>query len=241
MRIDVLTIFPELFTQFLDTSIVKRGIEKQLIDIRVTNIRDFSQDKHKKVDDYPYGGGPGMVMTPKPIYHAYQSIEKQFSDVPLIYLSPQGELFNQEKAIELSAYQHIVLLCGHYEGVDQRILDTIVTHEISIGDYVLTGGELPAMIMIDCLSRLIPGVLGNEKSVHEDSISSGLLEFPQYTRPYEFNGMKVPDVLLSGNHKQIERWRRKKSLLKTKEKRPDLFEQYELSEEDIFIIAEENY
>lgn len=240
MKIDILTLFPELFIPFFNTSIIKRGIDKDIIDINTINIRDFSLNKHKKVDDYPYGGGPGMVMTPQPIYRAYQSITKATSDVPLIYLSPQGEIFNQAKANTLSRYQHIIFLCGHYEGIDQRIIDSIVTHEISVGDYVLTGGELPAMIMVDCISRLIPGMLGNDQSAQEDSIANGLLEFPQYTRPYAFNGKEVPNILLSGNHKQIEGWRKKKSLVKTREKRPDLFQKYELSIEDHQLLIKED-
>lgn len=232
MKIDILTLFPEFFTTFKNISMIKRGIENNLIDINPINIRDFSIDKHKKVDDYPYGGGPGMVMTPQPIYDAYTSIERLSEDVPCIYLSPQGDVFNQDMAMEISQHQQVIFLCGHYEGVDQRVIDKIVTHEISIGDYVLTGGELPAMVMIDCIARLIPGILGNKHSAQEDSISSGLLEFPQYTRPYKFLGEEVPDILLSGNHEKIEQWRKAKSLVKTKKRRPDLFEKYILSNEE---------
>lgn len=232
MKIDILTLFPEFFTTFKNTSMIKRGIENNFIDINPINIRDFSIDKHKKVDDYPYGGGPGMVMTPQPIYDAYKSIERLSEDVPCIYLSPQGEVFNQDMAMEISRHPQIIFLCGHYEGVDQRVIDKIVTHEISIGDYVLTGGELPAMVMIDCIARLIPGILGNKHSAQEDSISSGLLEFPQYTRPYKFLGKEVPDILLSGNHEKIEQWRKTKSLVKTRKRRPDLFDKYILNNEE---------
>ncbi|SJZ34953.1 tRNA (guanosine(37)-N1)-methyltransferase TrmD [Garciella nitratireducens] len=238
MRIDVLTLFPELFETFKRTSIIKRGIDRKIIDIHIKNIRDYSLDKHKKTDDYPYGGGPGMIMTPQPIYDCYQDIEKVSSNPPCIYLTPQGNIFNQEMAMELSKYPQIIFLCGHYEGIDERIIQNIVTHEISIGDYVLTGGELPAMVMIDCISRLLPGMLGNSNSCREDSISSGLLEFPQYTRPYDFLGKKVPDILLSGDHKKIEKWRKFQALLKTKKRRPDLFYKYSLSEEEKKILEE---
>lgn len=236
MKIDVLTLFPELFYAFKNTSIIKRGIKNNIININPINIRDFSIDNHRKADDYPYGGGPGMVMTPQPIYDAYKSIKKLSKDIPCIYLSPQGKVFNQDMAIEIAHYPQVIFLCGHYEGIDQRIIDKIVTHEISIGDYVLTGGELPAMVMIDCISRLVPGILGNEQSAQEDSISSGLLEFPQYTRPYKFLGEKVPDILLSGNHKKIDQWRKIESLLKTKKRRPDLFERYTFSNEEKKIL-----
>ncbi len=232
MRIDVLTLFPEVFNGFIQTSIMKRGIDRKIISIHITNIRDFSLDKHKKTDDYPYGGGPGMVMTPQPIYDSYQSIKKVSPTPPCIYLSPQGKTFNQEMAMELSKYPQIIFLCGHYEGIDERIIHNIVTHEVSIGDYVLTGGELPAMVMIDCISRLLPGMLGNSNSAREDSISNGLLEFPQYTRPYEFLGEKVPDILLSGDHQKIEEWRKIHSLFRTKKRRPDLFHKYSLSEKE---------
>lgn len=240
MRIDVLTLFPEVFNGFTQTSIMKRGIDRKIIDIHITNIRDFSLDKHKKTDDYPYGGGPGMIMTPQPIYDSYQSIEKVSPTPPCIYLSPQGKIFNQEMAMELSKYPQIIFLCGHYEGIDERIIHNIVTHEVSIGDYVLTGGELPAMVMIDCISRLLPGMLGNSNSAREDSISNGLLEFPQYTRPYEFLGEKVPDILLSGDHQKIEEWRKIHSLIKTKKRRPDLFHKYSLSEKEKKLLTDYN-
>jgi tRNA (guanine37-N1)-methyltransferase len=232
MKIDILTIFPELFNSFVDTSIIKRAIDNKIIDINPTNIRDFSKNKHHKVDDYPYGGGPGMVMTPQPIYDAYKSIKKDSENIPCIYLTPQGKIFNQEKAMELSQFSQIIFLCGHYEGIDQRIIDDLVTDEISIGDYILTGGELPAMIIIDCISRLLPGVLGNNNSALDDSITSGLLEFPQYTRPFKFNSKEVPEVLISGDHKKINEWRRIQSLIKTRKKRPDLFKKYTLTKED---------
>lgn len=240
MKIDILTLFPELFNDFMNTSILKKGIENKIIEINTINIRDFSLDKHKKVDDYTYGGGPGMVMTPQPIYDAFKSIEKTHSKTPCIYLSPQGELFNQDMAFELSKYPHIIFLCGHYEGIDQRVIDKIVTHEVSIGDYILTGGELPSMVMIDTISRLLPGVLGNVSSAHEDSFSNGLLEFPQYTRPYEFMSEKVPDILISGDHKKIHQWRRIKSLIKTKKKRPDLYKKYKLKKEEKELLIKYN-
>ena len=240
MKIDILTIFPEMFYSFIGTSIMKRGIEKNIIQMNIVDIRNFSKDKHKKVDDYPYGGGPGMVMTPQPIYDAYQSIEKVKENTPCIYLSPQGKKFDQKMAEELSNHSQVIFLCGHYEGVDQRVLDKIVTHEISLGDYVLTGGELPAMVIIDCLSRLLPGMLGNEHSAQEDSISSGLLEFPQYTRPYKFLDETVPEVLLSGNHEEIRKWRRRKSLLKTRDRRPDLFNKFPLSKEDDILLSKDD-
>ena len=232
MKIDILTLFPGLFSDFINTSILKRAIDKGLIDINTINIRDYSKDKHKKVDDYTYGGGPGMVMTPQPIYDAYKSIDIKEIESPCIYLSPQGKLFNQKMAREFSQYPHLIFLCGHYEGIDQRVIDKIVTHEVSIGDYILTGGELPTMVIIDTISRLVPGILGNQDSPHDDSFSHGLLEYPQYTRPYDFMGEKVPDILLSGDHQKIREWRRVKSLLNTREKRPKLFENYNLTDEE---------
>ena len=219
MKFDVLTLFPDMF-QSLDESIIGKAKEKKLIEINLINIRDFSKDKHKKVDDTPYGGGAGMVMMPDVVYDAYSSI-KDRQNAKLIYLSPQGKTLNQEKVKELSKENHLILLCGHYEGIDQRVLDEIVDEEISIGDYVLTGGELPAMVLIDSVSRYIEGVI-NDESVEEESFSSNLLEYPQYTRPEEFRGKKVPDVLTSGHHENIKKWRAEKALEVTKKKRPDL-------------------
>ena len=218
MKFDVLTLFPEMFEP-LKSSIIGKAIEKKLIDINIINIRDFSEDKHKKVDDTPYGGGAGMVMKPDVIDRAYQSINGENAKV--IYMSPQGKPLNQEKVEILSKESHIVLLCGHYEGIDQRILDKIVDEEISIGDYVLTGGEIPAMVLIDSVSRYIDGVL-NQDSIGEESFSNGLLEYPQYTRPEIFDGKSVPEILLSGHHEKIKQWRKEKSLEITKIKRPDL-------------------
>ena len=218
MKFDVLTLFPEMF-EILNQSIIGKAIEKNLIDINLINIRDFSKDKHKKVDDTPYGGGAGMVMKPDVVYDAYESIKDKNAKV--IYMSPQGKKLNQKKVEELSKESHLVILCGHYEGIDQRVLDKIVDEEISIGDYVLTGGEIPAMVLIDSVSRYVEGVL-KEDSIKEESFSNGLLEYPQYTRPEVFEGIKVPEILLSGHHENIEKWRKEKSLEITKKKRPEL-------------------
>ena len=218
MKFDVLTLFPEMF-ELLNQSIIGKAIEKDLIDIKLINIRDFSKDKHKKVDDTPYGGGAGMIMKPDVVYDAYQSVKDASAKV--IYMSPQGKPLNQKKVEELSKENHLIILCGHYEGIDQRVLDKIVDEEISIGDYVLTGGEIPAMVLIDSVSRYVKGVL-KEDSIKEESFSNGLLEYPQYTRPEVFEGMKVPEVLLSGHHENIEKWRKEKSLEMTKKKRPDI-------------------
>ncbi len=220
MKFDVLTLFPEMF-EALDESIIGRAKEKELIEINLINIRDFSKDKHKKVDDTPYGGGAGMVMMPDVVYDAYSSVTDK-ENAKVIYLSPQGKVLNQEKVKELSKENHLILLCGHYEGIDQRVLDEIVDEEISIGDYVLTGGELPAMVLIDSVSRYVKGVL-KEESVAEESFSNNkLLEYPQYTRPEEFRGKRVPEVLISGHHENIKKWREEKALEVTKKKRPDL-------------------
>ena len=218
MKFDVLTLFPEMF-EILNQSIIGKAIEKKLIDINLINIRDFSKDKHKKVDDTPYGGGAGMVMKPDVVYDAYKSIKDKNAKV--IYMSPQGKELNQKKVEELLKESHLIILCGHYEGIDQRVLDKIVDEEISIGDYVLTGGEIPAMVLIDSVSRYVKGVL-KEESIKEESFSNGLLEYPQYTRPEEFEGMKVPEVLLSGHHENIEKWRKEKTLEITKKRRPEL-------------------
>ena len=219
MKFDVLTLFPEMF-ETLTKSITGKAIEKELININLINIRDFSKDKHKKVDDTPYGGGAGMVMMPDVVYNAYSSIQNK-ENAKVIYLSPKGNVLNQEKVLELSKQKHLILLCGHYEGIDQRVLDEIVDEEISIGDYVLTGGEIPAMVLVDSVSRYIQGVLKQE-STQEESFTNNLLEYPQYTRPEEFHGQKVPEVLLSGHHENIKKWREQQSLKITKQKRPDL-------------------
>ena len=232
MQFDVLTLFPEMF-DVLDESIIGRAKEKGLINVNLINIRDFSKDKHKKVDDTPYGGGAGMVMMPDVVYDAYKSVKDEKAKV--IYMSPQGKKLDQKKVEELSKQEHLILLCGHYEGIDQRVLDKIVDEEISIGDYVLTGGELPAMVLIDSVSRYVEGVLKDD-STKEESFSQGLLEYPQYTRPEVFEGQQVPEVLRSGNHQMIDKWRREQSLKRTLEKRPDLLEEVDLSDEDKKIL-----
>lgn len=228
MKFDVLTLFPEMFEP-LKQSIIGRATEKNLVDINIVNIRDFSKNKHKKVDDTPYGGGAGMVMMPDVVFDCYNSVKTEDSKV--VYLSPQGNILNQKKVIDLSKQKHLILLCGHYEGIDQRVLDKIVDEEISIGDYVLTGGELPAMTLIDSVSRYVEGVLKSE-SIEEESFSNGLLEYPQYTKPEIFENIKVPEVLLSGHHQNISKWRKKESLKNTYLKRPDLLEKYNMSEEE---------
>ncbi|NLY47089.1 MAG: tRNA (guanosine(37)-N1)-methyltransferase TrmD [Tissierella sp.] len=234
MKIDILTLFPEFFSSLSSWSIIGRAISENILNIDYINIRDYSKNKHKKVDDYSYGGGPGMLMTPEPIVDAIDSIKNNNSRI--IYLSPQGKKLNQNIVNRLSNEEHLVLLCGHYEGIDNRVISNYVHEEISIGDYVLTGGEIPAMVLIDSLSRLLPGVLSSEESYSEESHYNGLLEYPQYTRPYEFRGLKVPDVLLSGNHKEIEQWRYYESLKTTYLKRPDLLESFELSKYDKEIL-----
>jgi len=223
MRFDILTLFPEMFDG-INKSIIGKAVEKNLIEINLINIRDFSKDKHKKVDDTPYGGGAGMVLKPDVVYDAYNSIKTDNAKV--IYLSPKGKTLNQEKVRNLSKEKHLILLCGHYEGIDQRVLDEIVNEEISIGDYVLTGGEIPAMVLIDSVSRYVDGVITKE-SVEEESFSNGLLEYPQYTRPEVFLGRKVPEVLLSGHHKNIKKWREEESLKITRLNRPDLLKKGE--------------
>ena len=220
MKFDVLTLFPEMF-ETLNSSIIGRAKEKNLIEINLINIRDFSKDKHKKVDDTPYGGGAGMVMKPDVVYDAYKSIEDKNAKV--IYMSPQGIKLNQKKVEELAKNEHLIILCGHYEGIDQRVIDKIVDEEISIGDYVLTGGEIPAMVLIDSVSRYKTGVI-TEESIEEESFANGLLEYPQYTRPEVFEGIKVPEVLLSGHHENIAKWRKEEALRVTKKKRPDLYQ-----------------
>ncbi len=221
MKIDILTLFPESFKP-LQESIISRAVKAEKIELNVINIRDFSKDKHKKCDDYTFGGGPGMLMMPQPIYDAMVSIEG-YKEAKKIYLSPKGATYNQEKAKQLSKHDHIILLCGHYEGVDQRIIDLLIDEEISIGDYVLTGGELPAMIIVDSVSRLVDGVLGGEQSADIETFSNGLLEYPQYTKPREFMGLSVPEVLVSGDHKKVDEWRINQSKSLTKQRRPDLF------------------
>ena len=233
MQFNVLTLFPEMFMS-LQESIIGKATEKGIIDINLINIRDFSKNKHKKVDDTPYGGGAGMVMMPDVVYDAYNSIiakSKCNEKIRTIYMSPQGKKLDQKKVEELSKEKQIIILCGHYEGIDQRVIDEIVDEEISIGDYVLTGGELPAMVLIDSVSRYVQGVL-KEDSTKEESFSQGLLEYPQYTRPEIFNGKQVPEVLLTGHHKNIEKWRREQSILRTMERRPDLLKESNLTDKE---------
>jgi tRNA (guanine37-N1)-methyltransferase len=232
MKINILTLFPEMFTGVLQHSMMKIAQEKEAVEISVINFREYSANKHKNVDDYPYGGGAGMVLTPQPIFDAVDQLRDKAKSSPrIILMCPQGERLNQKKAEELAEEEHLIFICGHYEGYDERIRDYVVTDEISIGDYVLTGGELAAMVVVDSVVRLLPDVLGNEVSHKKDSFSTGFLEHPQYTRPAEFRGYKVPDVLLSGNHKKIEEWRSKESLRRTFQRRPDLISEDSLSEE----------
>lgn len=233
MRFDILTLFPDMVRAVLGESIIGRAQENGLIELNYINIRDFANNRHNRVDDYPYGGGSGMVMQPMPVYQAFKSIKMETGEKPyVVYLSPQGKVFSQKDAVRLSQKKHVVLLCGHYEGVDERVLEEIVDEEISAGDYVLTGGEIPAMMVVDAVARMIPGVLASNESFENESLYSGLLEYPQYTRPPEFMGRKVPDVLLSGHHVNIEAWKRKESLKRTLKKRPDLLEHTELSKAD---------
>ncbi len=244
MRIDVLTIFPQMFDVPFSFGIFKRAIDQNLVNINVHNIRDYTHDKHHTVDDYAYGGGPGMVFKPEPIFEAVAAVKAQISDEseaaesPIILLTPQGRLFNQQIATELSSYSHLILVCGHYEGIDERVVEHLVTDEISIGDYVLTGGELPALVVVDAVIRLLPGVLGSENSAQEESHVNGLLEYPQYTRPSDFRGWPVPEVLLSGNHAQITRWRREQVLRRTVERRPDLIDKSKLGQEEKQLVEQ---
>ncbi|GMQ56929.1 tRNA (guanosine(37)-N1)-methyltransferase TrmD [Vallitalea sediminicola] len=237
MKFNIMTLFPDMIKQGLNSSIIGKAQEKNLIEIDTINIRDYAYNKHKQVDDYPYGGGAGMVMQPEPIYEAYKGIVDGYNSKPrVIYLTPQGKTFNQEMAMELSKEEELIFLCGHYEGIDERVIDMIVTDEVSIGDYILTGGELAVMVMVDAISRLIPNVLSNEVSAETESFDDNLLEYPQYTRPALFMDKKVPDILLSGHHKNIDDWRREQSLIRTYKKRPDLLEKANLSEKDNKIL-----
>jgi tRNA (guanine37-N1)-methyltransferase len=241
MQFDVFTLLPEVFPAYLESSIMQRARERGLMDVRVHNIRDYTHDKHHTTDDTPYGGGGGMVMKPEPVFEAVESVLGRFDTLsatpqagcPVIMLTPQGRVFNQTIAQELVQHTRLVLLCGRYEGIDERIRTNLVTDEISIGDYVLTGGELPALVLIDALARLIPDVLGDPDGASDDSHATGLLEYPHYTRPPEFRGLTVPDVLLSGDHERIRKWRREQSLLRTFKKRPDLLEKADLNEDDL--------
>ena len=242
MRIDVLTLFPEMFEVPFNTSIFKRAIDNKLVSINLHNIRDYTHNKHRTVDDYPYGGGPGMVLKPEPIFEAVEAIKADIGSregagaLPVILLTPQGRLFSQKIAQELSKYRRLILICGHYEGVDERVREHLVTDEISIGDYVLTGGEFPAMVLIDAVARLLPGVLGSEDSPLDESHAEGLLEYPQYTRPQEYRGWSVPEILLSGNHAQIAKWRREQIIRRTLERRPELLDKANLFSEEKKLI-----
>lgn len=235
MKIDVLTLFPRFLSGIIDWSIIGRAIDDGILNLNLTDIRDFSNNKHRKVDDYPFGGGPGMLMTPEPIYNAIKDVKQRTSKV--VYLSPQGDVLDQEKINELSKEEHLILLCGHYEGIDNRIVENYIDEEISIGDYVLTGGEIPAMVVIDSITRLLPGVLKGEESFSDESHYEGLLEHPQYTRPRVFKGRGVPKVLLSGNHQKIEEWKKYQSLKNTFVNRPKLLNKVELSMEEEKILA----
>jgi tRNA (guanine37-N1)-methyltransferase len=236
MRIDVLTLFPQIFEVPFSFGIFKRAVDNGLVSLNLVNIRDYTHDKHHTADDYPYGGGAGMVLKPEPVFEAVASIKagikEAATELSIILLTPQGRLFSQQIAQELSEYSHLILICGHYEGVDERVREHLATDEISIGDYVLTGGELPAMVVIDAVVRLLPGVLGSEASPLDDSHTSGLLEYPQYTRPAVYRGWSVPEVLLSGNHAQIAGWRRQQAIRRTFERRPELLNKAGLSSEE---------
>ena len=238
MRIDVLTLFPEMFRVPFSTGIFKRAVDNGLVSINLYNIRDYTHDRHHTADDYSYGGGPGMVLKPEPVFEAVEAIEKDTGEATVILLTPQGRLFSQQVARELSSHSHVILICGHYEGVDERVREHLATDEISIGDYVLTGGEFPAMVVIDAMVRLIPGVLGSEESPVNDSHASGLLEYPQYTRPAVYRGWSVPDILLSGDHARIARWRQEQAVRRTLERRPDMIDKAELSREDKQLVEQ---
>lgn len=232
MRFDIFTLFPEMFAGVFDESILKRAREAGLLEIGLHDIRDYAEGKHRVTDDYPYAGGGGMIMKPEPIFTAVEAVLGAPPQIPVILLSPQGRVFNQRIAYEFAQHPHLALICGHYEGVDERVREHLATDELSIGDYVLTGGEIPAMIIVDAVTRLIPGVLGDPAAAIKDSHASGLLEGPQYTRPAEFRGWRVPEILLSGNHAQIAAWRRREALRRTLERRPDLLAKADLSEQD---------
>lgn len=239
MNFHILTLFPEMVEEGLSASIIGRAEKKGLLSIHAVNIRDFTLDKHKKVDDYPYGGGAGMLMQAQPVYDAWESLTKRIGHRPrTVYLTPQGRVFNQEMAKELATEEDLIFLCGHYEGIDERALEEIVTDCVSIGDYVLTGGELPAMVMIDAIARMVPGVLSNEESGAAESFEGCLLEYPQYSRPEEWRGKRVPAVLLSGNHQKVDEWRRQQAIVRTAERRPDLLARAALSEKEIKWLRE---
>jgi len=237
MHIDIVTLFPSMFNGPFAESIIKRAIDRQMVTIAIHNLRDYTWDKHHIVDDYPFGGGPGMVLKAEPIFAAVEAIKGE-EEVPVILLTPQGRLLCQEIVEQLASYERIILICGHYEGVDERVREYLLSDEISIGDYVLSGGELAAMVLVDAVVRQLPGVLGSEASLGQDSHTTGLLQYPQYTRPRVYRGWEVPAVLVSGNHAQIAKWRREQSILRTLSRRPDLLEKAELMEEDKRLIKE---
>ncbi len=249
MRFYIMTLFPHMVETGLNTSIIGRAAEKGLLSVEAVNIRDYAFNKHNSVDDYPYGGGAGMLMQAEPVYQCYQAVEQKIAsrrspDAPekktrVIYLSPQGKTFSQPMAEELAKEEELVFLCGHYEGIDERVLEEIVTDYVSVGDYVLTGGELPAMVMVDVIARLVPGVLHNDVSAEFESFQGNLLEYPQYSRPEVWHGKRVPEVLLSGHHANVEKWRREQSVIRTAKRRPDLLEKAELTEEEVFLAQKE--
>ncbi len=238
MRFDIVTIFPEIFRGVFEFGIIRRAVEAGLVGIEIHDLRDYTYDRHRQVDDRPFGGGAGMVMTPGPLFRAVEAITHGADDAAKVLLSPQGRLFDQRAAEEFSRKEQVVLFCGRYEGVDERVVQSLVTDEVSIGDYVLSGGEIPAMVVVDAVTRLIPGALGCGESAEQDSFADGLLDYPHYTRPAEYRGMKTPDVLLSGNHAEIERWRRRKALQKTRDRRPDLLRDSGASASDEEILKE---
>ncbi len=239
MRCEIITVFPGIFESYFSVKIFERAIQKGIVDIKVHNLRDYTTDRHRTVDDYPYGGGPGMVLKPEPIFKAVRSVKADGLDTCTIMMSPQGERFDQDMALALSREKRrLLFICGRYEGIDQRVRDALVDREISIGDYVLTGGELPALVIIDAVVRLIPEALGDEHSVVEESFSWGILDYPHYTRPPEYEGHRVPEVLMSGNHREVARWRRKEALRRTQKRRPDLLERVTLTAEDRTLLLE---
>jgi len=240
VHFDIMTLFPEMFQSPFESSILKRAVDRGLVSIDINNIRDYTHDRHHTADDYAYGGGAGMVLKPEPVFEAVEAVKSKqpaSDNVPVILLTPQGRLFSQQIARELSQYDNIILICGHYEGIDERVCEHLVTDEISIGDYVLSGGELAAMVVVDAIVRLLPGVLGSEDSLVDESHENGLLEYPQYTRPAEFRGWKVPEVLISGNHAEIAKWRREQSIKRTLERRPELLDKADLNIDEKQILA----
>lgn len=239
MKISILTLFPEMCNAYLSESIIGRARSAGKVQIECVDIRDYTKDKHRRVDDTPYGGGMGMIMQVDPVYDCFQAICEKDGTVPhLIYLTPQGKTLTQKRVVELSKLDNIALLCGHYEGIDERVIEELQPEEISVGDYVLTGGELPALILADSISRMLPGVLSNDECFEEESHFNSLLEYPQYTRPYEWRGRKVPDVLLTGHHANVDKWRREQSLKRTAERRPDMIEKADLTKEDIKYLSQ---